>query len=127
MKLCMRRLPPLNSVCPYYTMFPIEFPRRVLAEAEPGDTVLHPFCGRGTTLYAVREAGLEAHGTDVSSVAIAISRVKLAVAKPTQVMRTYDRLMADPDADYCVPRSRFWRLAYHMKSLRISASFVRPC
>ena len=40
----------LNAVCPYFTMFPLEFPLRILAEAQADHWVLDPFCGRGTTL-----------------------------------------------------------------------------
>src|SRR5262249_14425531 len=42
----------LNGVCPYFTMFPLAFPFAVLRRhAAPGDLVLDPFCGRGTTGY----------------------------------------------------------------------------
>jgi hypothetical protein len=37
--------------CPYYTMFPLDFPLAWLRRARPGEWVLDPFCGRGTTLY----------------------------------------------------------------------------
>jgi hypothetical protein len=43
----------LNAVCPYYTMFPLEFPLGVLTRrSRPKQWVLDPFCGRGTTLLA---------------------------------------------------------------------------
>ena len=44
-----RLLRALNSVCPYYTMFPLDFPLARLAGASTGDWVLDPFCGRGST------------------------------------------------------------------------------
>lgn len=34
---------PLNGICPYYTMFPIEFPLAHLLGCEPGSWVLDPF------------------------------------------------------------------------------------
>lgn len=43
---------------------------------EPGDLVLDPFCGGGTTLVEAVVAGRPALGTDVSSLATFISRVK---------------------------------------------------
>ena len=107
-----------NGVCPYYTMFPIDFPRRVLARAQPNDSVLDPFCGRGTTLLAAREAGLEAHGTDVSAVAVAISRAKISTASPALVMRSYDQLMSETQEHTDVPKSQFWQMAYHPETLR---------
>ena len=45
-------------------MFPLNFPRGVLRHAEAGETVLDPFAGRGTTLYAGRLLGLNAYGVD---------------------------------------------------------------
>lgn len=47
----------LNAVCPYYTMFPLEFPLGVLTrQSRPKQWVLDPFCGRGTTTFAARLA-----------------------------------------------------------------------
>src|SRR5690606_41868113 len=59
----------LNTVCPYYTMFPLEFPLARLARAKPGEWVLDPFCGRGTTMYAARLRGLrsEEHTSELQS------------------------------------------------------------
>nr|MBP9900761.1 site-specific DNA-methyltransferase [Verrucomicrobiota bacterium] len=44
----------------YYTMFPLEFPERVLRAAGARELVADPYCGRGTTIYAARLRGLEA-------------------------------------------------------------------
>ena len=64
----------LNAICPYFTMFPLEFPYRILDRyARQGDAVLDPFAGRGTTLYAARLLGLNAFGIDSNPVAVAIS------------------------------------------------------
>ncbi len=43
----------LNTICPYYTMFPLSFPFRVLNGAQPSEWVLDPFCGSGTTSWIV--------------------------------------------------------------------------
>ena len=41
----------LNAVCPYYTMFPIDYPLSILRQAGKRRLrVLDPFCGRGTTV-----------------------------------------------------------------------------
>jgi len=38
----------LNAVCPYYTMFPLEFPLVVLTRhSRPKQRILDPFCGKG--------------------------------------------------------------------------------
>ena len=52
-----------NAICPYYTMFPLEYPLRILRKHTGGDSVvLDPFCGRGTTIYAARMLGFESLG-----------------------------------------------------------------
>ena len=38
----------LNAICPYFTMFPIDFPLSAL-DTHTATRVLDPFCGRGTT------------------------------------------------------------------------------
>lgn len=44
----------------------------------PGDTVLDPFCGSGTTLVQANELGVHAVGIDISSFNTLISNVKIA-------------------------------------------------
>lgn len=44
----------------------------------PGDTVLDPFCGSGTTLVQANELGVHAIGIDISSFNTLISNVKMA-------------------------------------------------
>ncbi|MXX46833.1 MAG: site-specific DNA-methyltransferase [Chloroflexi bacterium] len=55
---------------PYYAMFPIEFARETIRSlSRPGDTVLDPFCGRGTAPYVAMVLGREAVGCDINPVA----------------------------------------------------------
>ena len=71
-----------NAICPYYTMFPLEFPMRLLKKHQAeSPTVWDPFCGRGTTIYAARKLGLPSYGLDTSPIAVAIARAKLASAE----------------------------------------------
>jgi DNA modification methylase len=73
----------LNGVCPYYTMYPLNFPLRVLeTRARPGQWILDPFCGRGTTNFAARVLGLPSIGVDSSAVAVAIAQAKLCQRAP---------------------------------------------
>src|SRR3954467_9935143 len=76
----------LNGICPYFTMFPLEFPLRILRRrAAPGEWVLDPFCGRGTTNYAARLLGLPSVGIDSSPVAAALAAAKLPNAGPAEI------------------------------------------
>jgi DNA methylase len=69
----------LNAICPYYTMFPLDFPLSVLKRyGRKKLRVLDPFCGRGTTIFAARLKGQQSFGIDCSAIAIAIARAKLA-------------------------------------------------
>ena len=78
------RLDALNGVCPYYTMYPLDFPLRVLKEhGKRGDWVIDPFCGRGTTNFAARLLGMPSMGVDSSPVAVALAKAKLASAEPS--------------------------------------------
>jgi len=109
----------LNAICPYFTMFPLEFPKRLLDKhARKGQRVLDPFCGRGTTSFAARLAGLYTLGIDSNPVAASITAAKLATATPNDVVRaTHEILEAVPTAK--VPRGDFWNHAYNPEVLRV--------
>jgi hypothetical protein len=104
----------LNGICPYFTMFPLEFPRGVLARhAKPGETVLDPFAGRGTTLYAGRLEGLHAYGVDSNPVAVAISAAKLSNSSPGRITAAARYILARKRTPDNVPTGEFWQLAFH--------------
>ncbi len=77
----------LLQACPYYTMFPLDFPLRYLSNARPGEWVVDPFCGRETTLYAARLRGLPSVGVDISPVAVAIAQAMLAFAPLSRFLK----------------------------------------
>ena len=106
----------LNHICPYYTMFPLAFPQRVLRHARKHQRVVDPFCGRGTTLFAARERRLISYGMDTSPVAVAISRSKLTTATAASVLDAYDTLMKQPP-EAPLPQGPFWDYAYHRDTL----------
>src|SRR2546426_439856 len=77
----------LNAVCPYYTMYPLEFPLSVLSKrCSAKEWVLDPFCGRGTTNFAARLLGLPSVGIDSSAIAVSIAKAKLAGVTPRNVI-----------------------------------------
>ncbi len=102
----------LNVVCPYYTMFPLSFPLAALADAQVGDAVLDPFCGRGTTAYAARLRGMRSVGVDADAVAVAVARAKLASGSPEQVEARLEELLGTVPIPAHVPTGDFWKLAF---------------
>ncbi len=112
------RIDALNAVCPYWTMFPLSFPLEILENARPGEWVLDPFCGRGTTLYAARKLGLPAVGIDSNKVATAITAAKLVAVRPAAVVALAETLIqSTPDVP--VPEGEFWRWCFTPQTLSI--------
>ena len=105
-----------NAICPYYTMFPLEFPMHLLMKHKAKfPTVYDPFCGRGTTIYAARRLGLRSYGLDTSPIAAAIAQAKLASAELKNVISLAEKLVARAPKE--VPDSPFFRRAFSKKTL----------
>lgn len=108
----------LNAVCPYYTMYPLDFPLRVLREhGKRGAWVFDPFCGRGTTNFAARLLGMPSVGVDSSPVAAALAAAKLAFAAPGRVVASARAILRAAKTPSDVPKGEFWELAYHQDTL----------
>jgi hypothetical protein len=107
----------LNSLCPYYTMFPVDFPLRVLGKARKGDIVYDPFCGRGTTNFAARLHGLRSFGVDSSPVATAIASAKLVAVGPTEISLRCQRILSSVNETRDIPHGAFWKWCYHPDTL----------
>ncbi len=109
----------LNGICPYFTMFPLEFPLNILKRrARKGESVLDPFCGRGTTNFAARLMGLSSLGIDSSPVAAAITAAKLVRTNPTEIIAEAKAILAAPKSCH-IPGGDFWELAYHSNVLEL--------
>lgn len=108
----------LNAICPYFTMFPLEYPLSVLRQYRAQrPVVMDPFCGRGTTLFAARKLGLAARGIDSSPIAVAIARAKLAAVDTASVLELARRFMEEHH-QAAVPDNRFFQAAFHHNVLR---------
>lgn len=78
---------PINSQAQerlgYPTQKPLELLERIIeASSNPGDVVLDPFCGCGTTVVAAEKLGRRWIGIDVTPLAIALQRYRLEDAFP---------------------------------------------
>lgn len=104
----------LNGICPYFTMFPLDFPYSILKRhAAPGEWIIDPFCGRGTTNYASRLLGFPSIGIDSSPVAAALTEAKLANCSPGSILRAAQRILDEVTEPNVVPNGPFWDWAYH--------------
>jgi len=121
----------LNGICPYFTMFPLQFPQRILRRYGKADqTVLDPFVGRGTTIYAGRLRGMNGYGIDSNPVAVAIARGKLANTTPDRVVAAARGILRNISS---VPRptGEFWDLAFDStvlgKLCRLRVGLMEDC
>lgn len=116
--LAYRKENALNAICPYFTMFPLEYPNKVLKRhRNEGPVVLDPFCGRGTTLFSARRFGFASWGIDSSPVAVAIAKAKLASCDLETPLELAEQLMSESEPAE-IPETPFFRSAYHKATLR---------
>jgi hypothetical protein len=106
----------LNAICPYYTMFPLDFPLEQLAAKPDATRALDPFCGRGTTLYAARLSGLPSVGIDINPVAVAITQAKLAKVTSIAVVRLARQIL-NGTSQAEAPDGEFWQWCYEGETL----------
>ncbi len=106
----------LNAICPYYAMFPLEFPMRVLRRVPKDKVVLDTFCGRGTTNYAAHVLGMKTYGVDASPVAVAIAQAKFASEEVDAVLDLASEILSTVKPTE-VPSGEFWEYAFHESTL----------
>lgn len=87
-------IPPLNSQAQerlgYPTQKPVALLERILnASSNPGDVVLDPFCGCGTTVHAAEKLGRQWIGIDVTHLAIGLIEKRLRDAFPSVQFTTH--------------------------------------
>lgn len=122
----------LNGICPYFTMFPLDFPYMILKQdATAEQWVLDPFCGRGTTSYASRMLGLASIGIDSNPVAVALSQAKLANTSPLSILQEAERILNEVSVPRDVPIGEFWEWAFHNEVLdivcRLREGLLKDC
>lgn len=116
----------LHSICPYFAMFPEAFvARRLRQYSSPGDLVLDPFSGRGTTLLQALLMKRRAVALDVSPVAYCLSAAKAEVpalaevADRLTILESRVNVMVERDVDEeCRALPPFFHRAFHRDVLR---------
>ena len=87
-------LPPLHASAQerlgYPTQKPVALLERILsASSNPGDVVLDPFCGCGTTVHAAQKLGRQWLGIDITHLAIGLIEKRLRDAFPAVQFTTH--------------------------------------
>ncbi|MCX8038622.1 MAG: site-specific DNA-methyltransferase [Candidatus Sumerlaeia bacterium] len=69
---------PFHAMCSYLAMFPPRLPHYFIEKfTRPGDAVLDPFCGRGTTPFQACVTGRIGIGIDLNPLAYTLTRAKV--------------------------------------------------
>lgn len=77
-----------HSICPYFAMFPESFAEKWIERlTKPGDVVLDPFSGRGTTAFQALLMGRQAVACDLNEVAVCLTRAKTSPPRLSQLRR----------------------------------------
>ena len=84
---------PQHYMCSYMAMFPPELPHYFIERfTRPGDRVLDPFSGRGTTAVEAAAQGRYGIGNDLNPLAVALTRGKLSNPPLNAVLARLDGL-----------------------------------
>lgn len=109
------------GVGPYYAMFPLDFAYEVIKTyTQPGDRILDPFVGRGSSIYAAAAEGRSGCGIEINPVGWIYSSVKLCPTTPGRVMHRL-REIGHEAIGICVQKSdlpEFFEWAYSPEVLR---------
>jgi hypothetical protein len=83
------------GVGPYYAMFPVAFAFDVVQKYCPnGGSVIDPFAGRGSSIYAATTTGRYGYGIEINKVGWLYSKVKLSPA-PLEMVLGRNKEIAD--------------------------------
>ena len=100
-----------------YHRYPAKFipqlARRLIHEySAPGDRVLDPFCGCGTTLIEAMVSDRQSFGVDINPVAVQISQAKVQHIDPDELERAQNEIESRIDSVSAQPpdreRIRYW-------------------
>lgn len=112
-----------HALCPYFAMFPEAFVETWVERlTRPGDYVLDPFCGRGTTPFQALLMGRNVVASDINPVAYCVTRAKTNAPPVAAIRRRLTILEGEfqPSEweDACNQLPPFFRLAYSPPTLQ---------
>ncbi len=109
-----------HAICPYFAMFPESFVLKHLIWSKPGDLVLDPFSGRGTTVFESLLNGRQAIGCDTNSVAVCLSNAKANPPSRNQALDRLKEIESMPVKDVVDPvwDDPFFASCFHPDTLR---------
>lgn len=82
------------GVGPYYAMFPSAFADEVVQNySKPGDLVLDPFAGRGTSVFSAASNGRSGVGIDINPLGYVYSKAKIQTASFDNVKNRLEQLI----------------------------------
>ena len=101
---------PINSQAAERLGYPTQKPvalleRIVQASSNPGDVVLDPFCGCGTTIAAAQKLGRQWIGIDITHLAIALQKYRLKDMFSLQEKKDY-QVIGEPEGSARCPSAR---------------------
>lgn len=83
----------MHTMCSYQGMFPPKLAHYFIQRfTSPGDLVLDPFSGRGTTVLQARVEGRRSVGNDLNPLAYVLTRAKASPPEWSAVMKAVDQL-----------------------------------
>jgi hypothetical protein len=111
-----------HSICPYFAMFPESFAEKwILRLSKPGDFVVDPFSGRGTTALVALLSGRSVVASDVNDVAICLTRAKTSAPAYRVLQRRIDQLKFEFRSRRWLRQAsempEFFRLAFSRRTL----------
>lgn len=84
----------LHAMCSYMAMFPPNLPHYFIQRCtEPGDLVLDPFCGRGTTPLEACLLGRVGIGNDLNELAFTLTKAKTQVPRAADLANRLSELV----------------------------------
>ncbi len=112
-----------HALCPYFAMFPETFVETWVERlTRPGDYVLDPFCGRGTTPFQALLMRRRAVASDINPVAYCVTRAKTNAPSIASVRRRLTSLEREFKTnaweDHRKQLPPFFRWAYSPATLR---------